>query len=289
MPAIAIITIVWGRDYVDFYKDHVLPYTRRVLPEGFLIVCGTTTDHVDELRSVADVVFDCGFFSGGDKHEFAFKLDRYVMRTLYENGARRFVYQNPDAIVSKEAFLRIKESQASVMTLPGIRIWKELFLLIYKYFDDDLLDNALTVLHPITLLMSRGGGYRRFRSGWPSIVYDISQERVRCQALHRHPLMFDIPEGYDWDSCPSGTVDDFFLESLGHPRSAFDNLSSSEQGYALEFSATSMAFSVESFPSERVVNIDAAIAEFAASANCSDLHRWFLETEYEWRPKVRTD
>jgi hypothetical protein len=83
MPAIAIITIVWGRDYVDFYKDHVLPYTRHVLPEGFLIVCGTTTEHVDELRSVADVVFDCGFFSGGSKYDFASTLDRYVMRTLY--------------------------------------------------------------------------------------------------------------------------------------------------------------------------------------------------------------
>ena len=287
MPAIAIITIVWGRDYVDFYKDHVLPYTRRVLPEGFLIVCGTTTEHVDELRSVADVVFDCGLFSGPNKYAFASTLDRYVMRTLYENGARRFVYQNPDAIISKEAFLRIKESKASVMTIPGIRIWKELFFLIYKGFDDELLDNALTVLHPVTRLMSRRGGYRRFRSGWPSIVYDISQERVRCQALHRHPLMFDIPDGYDWDLYPSGTVDDVFLGSLGHSRSDFDNLSSSEQGYALEFSTTSMAFDVEPFPPESNVDIDAAIAEFAASASCSDLHRWFLETEYEWRPKVR--
>ncbi|MFN7417179.1 MAG: hypothetical protein ACK5T8_04275 [Alphaproteobacteria bacterium] len=288
MPAIAIITIVWGRDYVDFYKDHVLPYTRHVLPEGFLIVCGTTTEHVDELRSVADVVFDCGFFSGGSKYDFASTLDRYVMRTLYENGARRFVYQNPDAIVSKEAFLRIKESKSSVMTLPGIRIWREFFFLIYKGFDDELLDNALTVLHPVTLSVSRRGGYRRFRYGFSSVVYDISQERVRCQALHRHPLMFDIPEDYDWDLYPSGTVDDVFLQTLGHPRSAFDNLTSSEQGYVLEFSPTSLITILGSYPPECNVDIDAAIAEFAASDNCSDLHRWFLETEYEWRPRLKT-
>ncbi|MFN7417178.1 MAG: hypothetical protein ACK5T8_04270 [Alphaproteobacteria bacterium] len=286
MPAIAIITIVWGRDYVDFYKDHVLPYTRRVLPEGFLIVCGTTTEHVDELRSVADVVFDCGSYSGGDKHKFASVLDRYVMSTIYENGARRFVYQNPDAIISREAFLRIKDSKASVMTLPGIRIWKELFFLIYERFDDELLENALTVLHPLTLALARKGGYRRFGRGWPSVVYDISQERVRCQAPHRHPLMFDIPEDYDWDLYPSNTIDDVFLDTLGHPRSAFDNLISSEQGYALEFSAIS-ATNVLTLLIERDVDIDLVLAEFAESGHCSDLHRWFLETEYEWRPKVR--
>jgi hypothetical protein len=100
--------------------------------------------------------------------------------------------------------------------------------------------------------------------------------------------MFDIPEGYDWDSCPGGTVDFIFLETLGHPRSAFDNLTSSEQGYALEFSGTEPLI-VYSHPPEKDVDIDAAISEFAASASCSDLHRWFLETEYEWRPKVRTD
>ena len=287
MPAIAIITIVWGRDYVDFYKDHVLPYTRRVLPEGFLIVCGTTTEHVDELRSVADVVFDCGLFSGPNKYAFASTLDRYVMKTLYENGARRFVYQNPDVIISKEAFLRIKDSKESVMTLPGIRIWKELFSLIYERFDDELLENALTVLHPLTLALARKGGYRRFGRGWPSVVYDISQERVRCQALHRHPLMFDIPEDYDWDLYPSGTVDDIFLETLGHPRSAFDNLISSEQGYILEFSAIS-ATNVLTLLIERDVDIDLVLDEFAASDNCSDLHRWFLETEYEWRPRLKT-
>ena len=287
MPAIAIVTIVWGRDYVDFYKDHVLPYTRRVLPEGFLIVCGTTTEHVDELRSVADVVFDCGLFSGPNKYAFASTLDRYVMKTLYENGARRFVYQNPDVIISKEAFLRIKDSKESVMTLPGIRIWKELFSLIYERFDDELLENALTVLHPLTLALARKGGYRRFGRGWPSVVYDISQERVRCQALHRHPLMFDIPEDYDWDLYPSGTVDDIFLETLGHPRSAFDNLISSEQGYILEFSAIS-ATNVLTLLIERDVDIDLVLDEFAASDNCSDLHRWFLETEYEWRPRLKT-
>jgi hypothetical protein len=289
MPAIAIITIVWGRDYVDFYKDHVLPYTRRVLPEGFLIVCGTTTEHVEELRGVADVVFDCGAYSGQGRYNFVSALDRYVMRILHENGARRFVYQNPDVVISRDAFLRIKDSASRVMTIPGIRIWKELFLLIYERFDEDLLENALTVLHPITLTLARKGGYRRFDRGWPGVVYDISQERVRCQALHRHPLMFDIPEGYDWESYPSGTVDDVFIDTLGHPRSAFDNLRSSEQGYALEFSATSRTFVLESFLLlERVGDIDAAIAEFAASDNCSDLHRWFLETEYEWRPRLKT-
>ncbi|WP_296489869.1 hypothetical protein, partial [Phenylobacterium sp.] len=89
-----------------------------------------------------------------------------------------------------------------------------------------------------------------------------------------------------WDLYPSGTVDDVFLETLGHPRSAFDNLISSEQGYILEFSAIS-ATDVLTLPIERDVNIDLVLAEFAESGHCSDLHRWFLETEYEWRPKVR--
>ncbi|MCA3733150.1 MAG: hypothetical protein INF00_12385 [Phenylobacterium sp.] len=100
--------------------------------------------------------------------------------------------------------------------------------------------------------------------------------------------MFDIPEDYDWDLYPSGTVDDVFLQTLGHPRSAFDNLTSSEQGYVLEFSPTSLITVLGSYPPECNVDIDAAIAEFAASDNCSDLHRWFLETEYEWRPRLKT-
>ena len=286
-PPIAIITTVWGRDYVDFYKNHVLPYTRRILPEGFVIVCPTTTEYVEELNGLVDIVFDCGYYGGQNKYDFVWSLDKAAMRTLHEKGVRRFVYQNPDVIISKEAFVRIKESSARVMTLPGIRAWKELFLLIYKELDDELLENALTVLHPMTLSLARRGGFRRFSRGWPQIVYDITPERIRCQALHRHPLMFDIPDDYDWDSCPGGTVDFIFLETLGHPRSAFDNLTSSEQGYALEFSGTEPTI-VYSHPPEKDVDIDAAIAEFAASDNCSDLHRWFLETEYEWRPRLKT-
>jgi hypothetical protein len=284
---IAIITTVWGRDYVDFYKNHVLPYTRRILPEGFFIVCATTTEYFEEIRGVVDVAFDCGSYSGESKYGFASALDRYALKTLHQHGVRRFVHQNPDAIVSKEALIRIRGSAASVMTLPGIRIWKDLFLQIYKQFDDELLDNALTVLHPITLTLARKGGYRRFSRRWPSVVYDISQTRVRCQAFHRHPLMFDIPDDYDWDSWVSDTVDFHFLGSLGHGRSQYDNLISSEQGYVLEFSGT-FPIIMESFPPERVGDVDVALAEFAASGNCSDLHRWFLETEYEWRPRLKT-
>ena len=288
MRHIAIITTVWGREYVDFYKDHVLPYTRRILPEGFFIACATTKEYIDEIKGVVDIAFDCGYYNGESKYVFASTLDHHVIKVLHSYGVTRFVYQNPDAAISREAFLRIKNSTSSVMTLPGIRIWKDLFLLIYKDFDDELLENALTVLHPITLTLARKGGYRRFSRGWPSAVYDISQTRVRCKALHRHPLMFDIPADYNWDSWGSGTIDFNFLASLGHTRSQYDNLISSEQGYALEFSGT-FPIIMESFPPERVGDVDAAIAEFAASDNCSDLHRWFLETEYEWRPKVRTD
>jgi hypothetical protein len=287
MHHIAIITTVWGRDYVDFYKDHVLPYTRSILPEGFFIACATTTEYFEEIKGVVDIAFDCGYYNGESKYAFASTLDYHVIKVLHNYGVTRFVYQNPDAIISREAFLRIKNSTASVITLPGIRIWKDLFLLVYKDFDDELLENALTVLHPITLTLARKGGYRRFSRGWPSAIYDISQTRVRCQALHRHPLMFDIPDDYDWDSWASGTIDFHFLASLGHERSQYDNLISSEQGYALEFSGT-FPIIMESFPPERVGDVDAAIAEFAASDNCSDLHRWYLETEYEWRPRLKT-
>ena len=283
-PLIAIVTTVWGHDYVDFYKNHVLPYTRSVLPEGFLIVCATTSEHVSELSNVVDAVFDCGVYSGQNKYDFVWALDRHVMRILHEKGVRRFVYQNPDVIISEQAFLRMRSTPSSVMTLPGIRIWKDLFLTIYKAFDDEILENALTVLHPITLSLARRGGYRRFSRGWPQCVYDITPESIRCQALHRHPLMFDVPDGYDWDSCPAGTVDYQFLGSLGHPWSAYDNLTSSDQGYVLEFSGTVPTI-IYSHPPEPDVDVDAAIAAFARSSACDDLHRWFLETEYEWRPR----
>lgn len=283
---VAIITTVWGREYVDFYRNHVLPYTRRVLPEGFLIVCATTSEHVDELRDQVDAVFDCGTYGGQNKYDFVWALDRHAMRILHGNGVRRFVYQNPDVVISREAFLRIRETSASVLTLPGIRIWKDLFLLIYKDFDDEVLENALTVLHPITLSLARRGGYRRFSRGWPQCVYDITPERICCQALHRHPLMFDVPDGYDWDACPPGTVDFRFLGTLGHPRSRYDNLTSSDQGYVLEFSGT-IPTVIHAHPPEADVDVDAAITAFAQSSACDDLHRWFLETEYEWRPRFQ--
>lgn len=282
---IAIITTVWGRDYVEFYKNHVLPYTRKILPEGFFIACATTKDHVEDLSGAVDIVFDCGYYNGPNKYDFVWALDRQVMRILHEKGVRRFVYQNPDIALSKEAWIRIRNTSASVITLPGIRIWKELFLEIYKEFDEELLENALTVLHPMTLALARRGGYRRFSRGWPQIVYDITPERIRCQALHRHPLMFDVPENYNWDLCPGGTVDCVFLGSLGHPPEAYDNLTSSDQGYILEFSGTIPTI-VEAHPPEANVDIDAAIAAFAASNACDDIHRWFLQTEYEWRPKA---
>jgi hypothetical protein len=254
------------------------------LPEGFFIASATTKEHVEELQGAVDIVFDGGNYIGQSKYDFVWSLDKQVMRILYEKGIRRFVYQNPDAVFSKEAWIRIRDTSASVITLPGIRIWKDLFLLIYKEFDEELLENALTVLHPMTLSLARRGGYRRFSRGWPQVVYDITPERIRCQALHRHPLMFDIPDNYNWDVCPGSTVDIGFLGSLGHPLEAYDNLTSSDQGYALEFSGTIPTI-VEAHPPEADVDIDAAIAAFASNA-CEDLHRWFLQTEYEWRPKA---
>ncbi|MCA6286649.1 hypothetical protein [Phenylobacterium sp.] len=283
-PPYVIVTTVWGREYIDFYKEHILPYTREILPPGFAIACSTTKEHVSELDGLVDIIFDCGTYSGQNKYRFASAADMAATKTLHQAGVRRFVYQNPDALISKSAFLRIVESEFKVITLPGIRIWKDLFLSIYDRFDDNILENAMTVLHPLTLFRARRGGYRKFVREWPSCVYDITPERIRCQALHRHPLMVDVPEHYDFEQ-PVGTVDDRFLGSLGYPLEAYDNLTSSDQGYALEFSSLTADWA-RFYPPEEDVDIDAAIAAFAASNACDDIHRWFLQTEYEWRPKA---
>jgi hypothetical protein len=283
-PPYVIVTTVWGREYIDFYKDHILPYTREILPPGFVIACSTTKEHVSELDGLVDIIFDCGTYSGQNKYHFVSAADMAATKTLHQAGVRRFVYQNPDALISKSAFLRVMKSEFKVITLPGIRIWKELFILVYNRFDEDILEKAMTVLHPLTLSTARRGGYKKFIREQPSRVYDITPERIRCQALHRHPLMVDVPEHYDFDQ-QVGTVDEWFLGSLGYPLEAYDNLTSSDQGYVLEFSSIPGALA-HSYPAEANVDIDAAIAAFAASDACDDIHRWFLQTEYEWRPKA---
>ncbi|MCA3741472.1 hypothetical protein [Phenylobacterium sp.] len=284
MRPVAIITTVWGRSFIDFYKNHVLPFTKSILPNEFLILVGTTTNHVEEMREITDIVFDCGIHENQSKYSLASIIDKTVMRFAYENGFRRFVIQNPDSIISESALIRIANTKCKVITLPGIRISKENLLMIYKGFDNEILENALTVLHPATLALARHGGYRRFIRGWPSVVYDIRPNRVRCQALHRHPLMFEIPEHFDWDIFIDGTLDFNFIQALGYPISAYDNLTASDQGYILEFSGADHVF----LEPEPDVDIDIAIAEFAASQYCDDLHRWYLETEYEWRPRLKT-
>ena len=273
-----IVTSVWGREYLDFYLQHVLPYTRKILPDGFKISCATLAEHVDELCEVADFVMSAESHAI-DMIGLTALLDKVQVQNLYNLGARKFVFQNPDVVISQSALLRARDTDKKIITAPGIRIAKEEFLAIYGGLDDELLPNALSTLHPITLSLCRRGGYRRFSSGWPSVVYEVDADAVSCRALHRHPLMVTIPDNFDWSLVPNGTVDDRFMQSLGWDWSEYDNLTSSKQGWICEFSSARKPLQS---PLEANADINQRIAQFAASACCDDTHRKFYEQDYTW-------
>ena len=272
------MTSVWGKEYLDFYLRHVLPYTRKRLPDGVMISCGTLAEYADDLCGVADFVMSTPSLVPC-KYGMASVLDRVQMESLCARGVRRFIFQNPDAVISESALQRAATSAKPVITAPGIRIAKEEFLAIYGGFGGGLLANALTTLHPITLSLCRRGGYRRFSSGWPSAIYEVGEGAVTCRAFHRHPVMVTIPDGYDWSALPAGTVDDRFMGALEYAPEDFDNLTHSDQGWICEFSSCMKPLQSRL---EEGADIDRRAAEFAASAACDDTHREFYKHEYTW-------
>lgn len=282
----AILTSLWGDEYINFYFNHILPYTLKSINNDTIIVLNILTHELDKITSLINtdkIVVVSNNLPYCDKYSLASVLDKNGMRVaIKEKNITNFICQNPDVLISSSLFNKIYSSSKKVITVPSIRILKEEFLLIYKslqaYNDDEILDYAISTPHPMTKALSRKGGYRLYDSSWPSMLYEIDSQnnRIFGAGFHWHPVYFEIKDE-SYISNNNRTLDDTFLSELSYDLdNDFDFLHHSSEGFVLEFSSL---YSFNRILHHSLTNND--IISFM-NQHCCDTHKKMGSLCYTW-------
>lgn len=234
-----IITVVWGRDFVEFFLQVAL--SSQLEAGNLPVFAGTdsvykiyTDEHdahiikkSENFQKLAQVlrteIILIDHLQGSGKYSRMTLCHKWAIHDAYYGNAR-VILLPPDIIFSMGSFshlLRIARTGKPVIMMAAPRVQKEDFIpvAIEKFTDSAtstinaparaLVQLAMQCLHPVSL-----SNFHNTRDAnlWPSQLYfNVSGSGFIAHCFHLHPLMF-VP--CSPDTAFEGTVDaDYLLNS----------------------------------------------------------------------------